>query len=462
MEGELKGGRYMIEGQIGRGGMGVVFRARDTRLKRIVALKMLPAEVMDDADLRRRLVQEARAASAISHPGVATVFDFEEHAGESFIVYEYVEGETLSERLRRSRLSTEEVLDIGIQMADALAAAHDCGVTHRDLKPDNVMLTSPAAASARVKLLDFGLAKLRQPLESASQPGDGRAVSTTLTTPGLMIGTVNYMAPEQLAGEPADARTDLHGLGTILYEMATSINPYLGNTPASTIANILGRQAPPLRERNPAAPAELERVVSKCLRKRRDERYQSARDLHADLRTLQREVTSGQERQPSPTAEPVTPLTVSRRLARGLFMFIQLGYLAMYSAAFYFLPSIQTLPLELPAPTVAMVVAFCALCGSVVRLYFLSAVGFDWVDTGRLFRRIFVALLTLDVAWSLMPLLLFHKLGFIALLCVTGLAFLPFSQRALLFSAYAPGGGHTSGARSASSAGPPRDSSPAV
>ncbi len=452
MEGELKGGRYIIEGQIGRGGMGVVFRARDTRLKRTVALKMLPAEVMDNADLRRRLIQEARAASAISHPGVATVFDFEEHAGESFIVYEYVEGETLSERLRRSRLSTEEILDIGIQMADALAAAHDCGITHRDLKPDNVMLTSPAVGSARVKLLDFGLAKLHQPLQSVSRPGSGQTETTALTTPGLMIGTVNYMAPEQLAGEPADARTDLHGLGLIIYEVATSINPYLGNTPASTIANILGREAPPLRERNPAAPAELERIVNKCLRKRRDERYQSARELHVDLCTLQRGRTSAQDRQAPVTAEPVTPLTVSRGLARGLFMFIQLGYLAMYSVAFYFLPSIQTLPMELPAPSVAMVVAFCALCGSVVRLYFLSAVGFDWVDTGRLFRRIFLALLALDIAWSLTPLLLFHKLGYIALLCMTGLAFLPFSQRALLYSAYARGGGHTSGARSANSA----------
>jgi serine/threonine protein kinase len=452
MEGELKGGRYLIEGQIGRGGMGVVFRARDTRLKRTVALKMLPAEVMDDANLRRRLVQEARAASAISHPGVATVFDFEEHAGESFIVYEYVEGETLSERLRRSRLSTEEILDISIQISDALAAAHDCGVTHRDLKPDNVMLTSPAAGSARAKLLDFGLAKLRQPLQSVSRAGNGETETTALTTPGLMIGTVNYMAPEQLAGEPADPRTDVHGLGMIIYEMTATINPYLGNTPASTIANILSREPPRLRERNPAAPAELERIVSKCLRKRRDERYQSARELQVDLSTLQRDRSSAQERPARVTAEPVTPLSVSRGLARGLFMVIQLGYLAMYSAAFYFLPSIQSLPTELPAGSLAIAVALGALCGSVVRLYFLSAVGFDWVDTGRLFRRIFPALLGLDIAWSLTPLLLFSKFGYVALLCVTGLAFLPFSQRALLFSAYAPGGGHTSGARSASSA----------
>jgi tRNA A-37 threonylcarbamoyl transferase component Bud32 len=449
----VKGGRYEIEEQVGRGGMGVVYRARDSRLKRTVALKMLPAEVTDDADLRRRLVQEARAASAINHPGVATVFDFEEHGGESFIVYEYVEGETLSERLRRRRFTTEEVLEIGIQMADALAAAHDRGVTHRDLKPDNVMLVSSSAGSVRIKILDFGLAKLHHPLQSASQAVAGKTETTALTSPGLLVGTVNYMAPEQLAGEVADARTDIHGLGLVVYEMATGINPFLGSTAASTIANIMTREAPRLQERNPAAPADLDRILHKCLRKRREERYQSARELMVDLSNLHRDLAlpADHRERVTATAPPEPPLAISRGWARGLFMFIQLGYLAMYSVAFSYLPSIETLPMVFPAKGLATLVAFWALCGAVVRLYFLSAVGFDWVDTGRLFRRLFLAILVLDVGWSLSPLLLFHKLGYIALLCLAGLAFLPFSQRALLFSAYAPGGGHTSGVKAASS-----------
>lgn len=450
MKGELKGGRYVIEEQIGHGGMGVVYRARDSRLKRTVALKMLPPEVNNDPELLRRLSQEARAASSISHPGVATVFDFEEHAGESFIVYEYVEGETLSERLRRGRPTTEEVLEIGIQMADALAAAHDRGVIHRDLKPDNVMLVSSTGGTVRVKILDFGLAKLHQPLQSASRPVTGETETTILTSPGLMVGTVNYMAPEQLAVEPADARTDLHGIGLVIYEMAAGINPYLGSTPASTIANIMTREPPRLADRSPVAPAELDRILRKCLRKRRDERYQAARELMVDLSNLRRELAAPTGH--PETASPETPLTISRGLARGLFMFIQAGYVVMYSVAFSYLPSIQTLPMELPAQSVAILVAFCALCGAVVRLYFLAAVGFDWGDTGRLFRRLFLAIMALDVGWSLTSLLLFHKLGYITLLFMAGLAFLPFSQRALLFSAYAPGGGHTSGIRSANSA----------
>ena len=461
MKGELKGDRYLIEEKIGRGGMGVVYRARDTRFPRTVALKMIPPEVRGDTALLHRLRQEAHAASAISHPGVATVFDFEENAAESFIVYEFVEGETLTARLRRSCLKTEEVLELGIQLADALAAAHGRGVVHRDLKPDNVMLVAAVGGLPRIKILDFGLAKLHRDTSSESRTSYVETEGASLTSQGLLVGTPIYMAPEQFAGEPADARTDLHGLGMILYEMTTSIHPYAGKTPELTKANIQLREAPPLRERKPDAPDELERIVHKCLRKPPDERYQSAQDLRADLKALQREMTRGGSRRVA-TPNPVTPLTVSRRVARGLFALIQLGYLAMYSTAFYFLPSIQSFPLELPAGHAAMAVAFCALCGSVVRLYFLSAVSFDWQDTGRLFCRLFVPILLLDVAWSLTPLLLFHKWGFLTLLCVAGLAFLPFSQRSLVYSSYAPAGGHTSGARSPRAPDPPRDSAPVV
>ncbi len=451
MKGRLIAGRYEVEEEIGRGGMGVVYRARDTRLPRSLALKMLPAELTDDAELRRRLAQEARAASSINHPGVATVFDFEEHGAERFIVYEYVEGETLRERLNRRRFSTEEILEVSIQMANALSAAHERGVVHRDLKPENVMLVPTPEGSARIKILDFGLAKLRPPLMSASRAGAEMATAPVTTSPGLLVGTVNYMAPEQLSGEPADARTDLYGLGMVVYEMATGINPFLGETPTSTIANILTREAPPVPERNPVAPAELDRMLRKCLRKRREERYQSARELLVDLSNLRRDLASAQGRQASPpvTAEPVTPLTISRGLARGLFLFIQVGYLAMYGAAFHYLPKIQGLQTPLPAQTLAMVVVLCALGGVVVRLYLLSAVGFDWPDTGRLFRWLFPGVLFLDVGWALSPLLLFNKLQYLSLLFVAGLAYLPFSQRTVLFSAYAPRGGRTSGVKAA-------------
>jgi len=455
MEGELKVGRYRIEQGIpGEGGQGVVYRARDTKLKRTVALKIPRAEVIQDPELRRRLAQEARAAAAITHPGVATVFEYEEHGEESFIVYEFVEGATLRKRLNEHRFTTEEILDVGIQLTDALSVAHDHGVVHRDMKPENIMLTPATEGPGRVKILDFGLAKLHQPLRSVSQAGATAAETGPLiTSPGLLVGTVNYMSPEQLAGEGVDARTDLYGLGLVLYEMATGVNPFLGNSPTSTIANILTREPAGVADRNPVAPPELDRILRKCLRKRREERYQSARELQVDLANLRRDLVRPADRPAgsAAAAEPVTPLTISRGLARGLFLLIQVGYLVMYSIAFFYLPSIQTLAMSFSSRDTAMLVAFCALGGAVVRLYFLSAVGFDWPDTGRLFRQLFLPILMLDVGWALSPLLLFHKLGYLALLCIAGLAYLPFSQRALLYSAYAPRGGRTSGVKAPSS-----------
>jgi len=236
---ELKAGRYGIEQEIGRGGMGQVFRARDTRLGRTVALKMLPAELTHDAELRRRLAQEARAASALTHPGVATVYDFEEHDRESFIVFEYVEGSTLRQVLTSRRFTTNEILDVGIQLADALAAAHDRGIIHRDLKPENIMLAPGPERPGRVKILDFGLAKLRKPVMAAAA-GDSLAETVGLATaPGLIVGTVNYMSPEQLEGEPADARSDLYAAGLTLYEMATGCESFRRQN-----ANLHHRQHP--------------------------------------------------------------------------------------------------------------------------------------------------------------------------------------------------------------------------
>ncbi len=443
MAGEPKAGRYEVEKEIGRGGMGVVYRARDCRLRRTVALKMLPDDVMHNAELRRRLVQEARAASALGHPGVATVYDFEEQAGESFIVFEYVEGTTLRERLKRHRFSMEEILDIGIQLADALAAAHDHGIVHRDLKPENIMLTPGHQGPGRVKILDFGLAKLRRPLALGDLAGVSAAETAPASTAaGLLVGTVNYMSPEQLESEPADARTDLYTLGLVLYEMATSANPFLGKTPTSTIANILKMEPPPVLERNPVAPAELDRILRKCLRKRREERYQSARELLVDLSNLRRDssVEAARPATPVSAAGPSPPLVITRSLARGLFGLIQAGYLVLYAVALAKLEAIDQLATFLYNPVIAG-----ALGGTAVRLYLLSAVAFDYSDLGRQFRRLFPAVLFLDMAWAASPLLLHQKFGLgLALVCMAALAYLPFSQRTLLFAAYAPRGGRSS------------------
>jgi hypothetical protein len=288
---ELLVGRYKIEQEVGRGGMGVVLRAYDTRLNRVVALKMLSPNATHDREMSRRLGVEARAASALSHPSIATVHDFVESDEGSFIVYEFVEGQTLRRELARAQFTTEEVLDAGVQLTDALVVAHFHGITHRDLKPENIMLVPDDYSRGRVKILDFGLAKRR---DASRTPGEGRNGSETAsiaTTPGLLVGTVTYMAPEQLESRPSDDRTDIYALGLVLYEMATGTNPFVGSTSSSTIANILKQDAPPTRQKNPAAPVELDRILLKCLRKHPEERYQSARELMVDLRDLRRNAT---------------------------------------------------------------------------------------------------------------------------------------------------------------------------
>ncbi len=465
MGGELKGERYELAGELGRGGMGVVYKALDTRLGRAVAVKMIPKEALENADLRRRLAQEARAASALSHPAVATVYDFVEEPQESFIVYEYVEGQTLREKLKGWRFETEEVLEIGVQLADALAAAHERGIVHRDLKPENVMLVQGTGHLARVKILDFGLAKVFRPLGPADEASQAATESLPLTTAGLLVGTVNYMSPEQLEGDPVDHRADIHALGMVLYEMATGSNPFLGKSRTSTMANILRQDAQPVRERNPVVPAELDRIVSKCLRKRREERYQSARELFVDLSNLRRDLAAARPAPASdqvqagaikPAPEAAPPLEISRGLARSLFLLIQVAYLIMYAVTFY---DPQKTGVAARGPLGSQMGALltgilfvAAVLGAPLRLYLASAVGFDHANTGRLFRQVFPLVLISDLAWSASPLLLFQTLSLLALLVIPALAYLPFSQRTLVLTAYAPGGGKRSGATPSGSA----------
>jgi len=284
---DLIDGRYRLDQEVGRGGMGIVLRAFDTRLKRVVALKILPPSATHDPDRLRRLAAEARAASALNHAVIATVYDFVEQGTDSFIVYEYIDGHTLRSELSRDRFTTDDVLGVGIQLADALCMVHDHGITHRDLKPENIMLVPDDHSRWRVKILDFGLAKQCRELLSGGAQSGADTISIA-TIPELLVGTITYMAPEQLESRPTDQRTDIYALGLVLYEMAAGANPFVGRTPPSTIANILKQEPPPLRQRDPSAPAELDRILRKCLRKKPNERYQSARELLVDLRDLRR------------------------------------------------------------------------------------------------------------------------------------------------------------------------------
>jgi len=448
---EVVSGRYQLEEVIGHGGMGEVYRAQDLRLKRTVALKRLPRELTDSPDLRRRLAREARAAACLSHSGIAAVYDFEEHEGDSFIVYEYVEGVTLRSQIRPST-STASVVELGIQLADALETAHEHGIVHRDLKPENIMVKQEGGAN-RIKILDFGLAKLHQPISATPQSPESPTESTQVNTGlGLLVGTVNYMAPEQLEGEPVDARADIYSLGVVLYELAAGANPFVGKTPTSTIANILKQEPPPVTERNAIVPAEFDRILRKCLRKSPDERYQSARELLVDLRNLHRGLVSGTLSSISQSGEAAAPhgpapaLTISRDAARGLFAFIQLGYLITYAVFFYNFQAVAAMRATLAGTSGSALVTgliVAALCGTPVRLYLLSACGFDFADLGLQYRRLFPAALLLDASWAAVPTLLLPKLGGLALVFAAGLAYLPFSQRTLLYTAYSPRGGRT-------------------
>ena len=279
-------GPYKIISRLGAGGMGEVFLGEDSRLGRKVALKLLPDYFASDEDRLGRFKREARAASALNHANVATIYEIGEADGSCYIAMEYVEGQTLSARINGQPLAPAEIADIAAQAADALDEAHTKGITHRDIKSANVMLT----ARGQVKLLDFGLAKMR-----AAERQDGASQMTTAaaTEPGLVMGTVQYMSPEQALGREVDGRSDLFSLGVVMYEMATGRLPFSGATATETIEQITHQQPAAIGRFNYEVTGELERIVRKCLEKDRERRYQSARELLVDLKNLKRDSDSG-------------------------------------------------------------------------------------------------------------------------------------------------------------------------
>ena len=263
---------YRILEKLGEGGMGVVYKAEDTKLKRTLALKFLPPESMRDAQAKARFFREAQAAAALSHPNVCTVYEVDEADGHTFIAMDLVDGGSLRDRIARRPLALEEALELAVQVAEGLSAAHESDIVHRDIKPGNILMTK----RGRAEIVDFGLAKLAQ------EPRLTRAGSTT--------GTVAYMSPEQAAGTDVDHRTDIWALGVVLYEMVSGRRPFRGNQDHAVVRSILDDQPEPLTALRTGVPLELERIVGKCMYKEPGERYQTVADLLADLHHLQREL----------------------------------------------------------------------------------------------------------------------------------------------------------------------------
>src|ERR1700682_4605240 len=278
--------QYQLLEQIGAGGMGEVYKAQDTRLNRIVAIKVLPPDKTGESDRRRRFFQEAQAASALNHPNIITIHDIVSDGGTEYMVMEYVAGKTLLELIPQGGLRVPQVLQYSLQMADALKTAHAAGIIHRDLKPGNVMVKD----SGLVKILDFGLAKLT---DTTAVAGDTETVDAPLTVEGSIIGTVSYMSPEQAQGQRVDVRSDIFSFGSVLYEMVTGHKAFDGGANMSTLFAVVRDESKPIASVAPDVPPQIEQVITRCLRKDPDARWQSMQEVHTALSGLKNQSDSG-------------------------------------------------------------------------------------------------------------------------------------------------------------------------
>jgi len=363
-------GRYEIRSKIGEGGMGEVYLAQDTKLARKVALKILPVEIAAHPDWMKRFVQEAKTASALNHPNIITIYEIEHIDSVNFIATEFIDGETLRRRMRKAPMKVGEVLDVAAQIAGALSAAHAAGIVHRDVKPENVILR----ADGIVKVLDFGLAKLTERPPPDSVDAEAATKALVQTEPGVVLGTVAYMSPEQARGLAVDARTDIFSLGVVIYELIAGQAPFGGTTRSDLIAALLEREPPPLARFTPQVPAELERIVMKALAKDPDERFQTARDLLIDLKRLKQKLdvdaelertsapelrSGGGDAKPSQAREAIS--TAPRATAQTAF-----GSSSATSSAEYLVSGIKQHKL---AAAIALLVLVTGAAGLSVYLY---------------------------------------------------------------------------------------------
>jgi len=319
-------GRYKIRSAIGKGGMGEVFLAEDTELERLIALKILPQDLANDAERMRRFVQEAKSASALNHPNIITIYEIGKTDNTHFIATEYIEGETLHSRLRSDPMSIKSVLDVAIQVASALDAAHRAGIVHRDVKPENVIIRPDGV----VKILDFGIAKLTEKKAESIDAEAATAIKAGGTSPGMIIGTAAYMSPEQARGKDIDARSDIFSFGAMLYEMLAGKQPFEGENAMDVIGSILNKEPVPIQQLLPEVPHEIRRIIGKTLKKDREERYQTAKDLLIDLKDVKQdlELQNKLERTAAPNREEPKTQIISARTSDGVHTTSSAEYVA--------------------------------------------------------------------------------------------------------------------------------------
>lgn len=350
---------YQILEKLGTGGMGEIYRALDPRLNRVVAIKVLASGMSADPARRRRFVQEAQTASGLNHPNIITIHDVVSEPGAEYIVMEYVAGKTLLDLIPKGGLRVPQLLNYGVQMADALSAAHAAGIIHRDLKPGNVMVTD----SGLVKVLDFGLAKLERGPATIAGDDIETVVQEAMTVEGSIMGTVSYMSPEQAQGKRVDTRSDIFSFGVLLYEMATGARPFGGDSAIQTLSSILRDEPKPMALVAPDVPARLQEVIMRCLRKDPDERWQTMKDLQSALTALKQESQSGTLYHPEIAASipqrtkkrPVIPVAVGAVVlvgAAGAWWFIRSreGFAVRHETAAQGSPVTQTPPAISPQP----------------------------------------------------------------------------------------------------------------
>ena len=435
-------GRYDILGEVGRGGMGIVYKARDRETGEVVALKVLKPEISADPAVMQRFKNELLLAHKITHKNVCRLYEFNRAGDVAYITMEFVEGESLRALLKKDgRPDLKTSLALARQIAEGLQEAHNQAVVHRDLKPENVFVMP----DGNVKVMDFGIARSLE--------------TNTLTV--TLVGTPAYMAPEQASGLRTDHRADIYSFGLMLYEMVTGTPTFQADTPMAMLLQQIQDIPRPPQQIIPSLPAGLSRLILRCLEKDPDNRFATTEELVRELGSdlagdgsspgsplrdtpQEQPVRASDAMAPShtPTPSSEAEFTLSRGVGRALFLTIQVGYLAMYCAAAYEVESLQRALegfLAAGAGIGAPFVIVSAMCGVSVRLYLLSSVGLDHPAAGKKFRRLFPALFLLDTLWAASPLLLAQEIGYgLALVAVSALAYLPFAQRTLMQS-IAPG-----------------------